>query len=101
MTANMFLVMPKKKKKDFGHDQDHDYICVFIFCYFSLKNIYFRINDKNILTFKTVYLLSFHFKIICLLRPPSLTRAQPTQNFDCCLVRPNVKIGHRLVRQNR
>ena len=34
--------------------------------------IYFKTNEENILTFKTVYFQSVHFKIICLLSFPSL-----------------------------
>ena len=48
------------------------------------------VEDENILTYKTVYFQSIHFKIICLLSPPSLNRAQPTDNLGCSLVRPNV-----------
>ena len=50
--------------------------------------------------FKTVYCLSFQFKIISLLSPPSWTRAEPTEILGCSLVQPNIKVGHRPKRQN-
>ena len=34
MTANMFLVM---RQNDFSHDQDHDFLSVFKFCYFTVN----------------------------------------------------------------
>ena len=46
------------------------------------------------MTFKTFYFKSIRIIIICLLSPPSLTRAQPTENLGCTLARPNVKEGH-------
>ena len=103
MTANMFLVM---RQNDFGHDQDRDFIRVFKYCYFLGKQIFFNayiyctVKDENILTFKTVYFLSFHFKIVCLLSPPSWTKAEPTEILGCGLVRPNLKVGHRPEHQN-
>ena len=71
-------------KNDFSYDQDRDFIRVFNSCYFSVN------NDENIMHYKTVYYLSYNFKIICLLSPPS---TQPTANLACSLVRPNVKVG--------
>ena len=62
--------------------------------------IYFTVKDENILTFKTIYFQSIHFKFIFLLSPPSLTRAELTEILGCSLVRPNFKVGHRLERQN-
>ena len=49
--------------------------------------IYFMVKEENILTFKTVYFQSIHFKIIRLQSPPSLTRAEPTEILSCSLVR--------------
>ena len=65
----------------FGHDQNRDFKRVFIILQTIILNlfIYPRNNDENILTFKTVYFISFNFKIICLLSLPSLTRTQPTE----------------------
>ena len=105
MTANMFLVM---RQKDFSLDQDLDFIrtmyiqilLFFVSKYLQCIYIHFTVKDENILTFKTVNFLSFHFKIICLPSPPSLTRARLTEILGCSLVRPNVKIGHRPERQN-
>ena len=62
--------------------------------------IYFKVKDELILTFKTVYFQSIHFKIIFLLSPPSLTNAEPTENLGCRQVRQKVKVGHRQGRQN-
>ena len=80
----------------------YEYSNIVIFRLTNIYNVYIYLTckDENILTFKTVNFLSFHFKIICLLSPPSWTRAEPTEILGCSLVRPNVKVGHRPERQN-
>ena len=53
--------------------------------------IYLMCKDENILIIKTVYFQSILSKIVCLLCPPSWTRAEPTEILGCSLVRPNIK----------
>ena len=61
--------------------------------------IYFKVKDENIMIFKPVYFQSIYFKTICLLCPPSLTRAQPTEKLGCSLVQSNFKVFHQPERQ--
>ena len=67
----------------------YEYSNIVIFRLTNIYNVYIYLTckEENILTFKTVNFLSFHFKIICLLSPPSWTRAEI---LGCSLVQPNV-----------
>ena len=60
-------------------------------CFLSLHTKPWQITVGFWLTVKTVYFQSTQLRVICLLSPLSLTRAKPTEDLCCSLVRLNAK----------